>query len=212
MLMKRFLLTTVLGAATLFGFAQTEKTYTDNLAVTINDQSTEPQQSEILVEFLDNNKCNLSLQNFCLTAGADVMPVGNIVLNDVELTEGEGFQTFSVEQTIMITPGDLPDVSADSWIGPLLGEVPIKMIGKVNDERLYCQIDIDMMATLQQVIKVTFGSDIAASVSGVSVATGKVDVYSVSGILVRSQVEAASALNGLQRGIYIVGGHKVIKK
>ena len=68
------------------------------------------------------------------------------------------------------------------------------------------------MASLQQIIKVTFGSDIAASVSDVSVATGKVDVYSVSGVLVRKQVEAASALNGLQRGIYIVGGRKVIKR
>ena len=86
------------------------------------------------------------------------------------------------------------------------------MTGKVNDERLYCEIDIDMMATLQQVIKVTFGSDIAASVSDVSAVAGKVDVYSVSGILVRKQVEATSALNGLQRGIYIVGGRKVIKK
>lgn len=209
--MKRFLLTTILGAATLFGFAQTEKTYTDDLVVTVNEVSTEPQQAEIQVEFLENNKCNLSLQNFCLGSGDEIIPVGNIVLNDIELTAGEGYQTFDVEQTITITSGTLPGAE-DSWLGPLLGEVPIKMTGKVNDERLYCEIDIDMMATLQQIIKVTFGSDIAASVSGVSVATGKVDVYSVSGILVRKQVEATSALNGLQRGIYIVGGRKVVKK
>lgn len=210
--MKRFLLTTILGAATLFGFAQTEKTYTDDLVVTINEMSTEPQQAEIQVEFLENNKCNLSLQNFCLGSGDEILAVGNIELNDIELVAGEGYQTFSTEQTITITPGTLPDVTEDSWLGPMLGEVPIKMTGKVNDERLYCEIDIDMMATLQQIIKVKFGSDIAASVSGVSVAAGKVDVYSVSGILVRKQVEAASALNGLQRGIYIVGGRKVIKK
>lgn len=210
--MKRFLLTTILSATVFWGFAQTEKTYTDDLVVTINDQSTEPQKAEIQVEFLDNNKCNLSLQNFCLGSGDEIIPVGNIVLNDIELTAGEGYQTFDVEQTIMITPGTLPGATVDSWIGPMLGEVPIKMTGKVNDERLYCEIDIDMMASLQQIIKVTFGSDIAASVSGVSVATGKVDVYSVSGVLVRKQVEAASALNGLQRGIYIVGGRKVIKR
>lgn len=210
--MKRFLLTTILSATVFWGFAQTEKTYTDDLVVTINDQSTEPQKAEIQVEFLDNNKCNLSLQNFCLGSGDEIIPVGNIVLNDIELTAGEGYQTFDVEQTIMITPGTLPGATEDSWIGPMLGEVPIKMTGKVNDERLYCEIDIDMMATLQQIIKVTFGSDIAASVSGVSVATGKVDVYSVSGILVRKQVEVGSALNGLQRGIYIVGGRKVIKR
>lgn len=210
--MKRFLLTTILGAATLFGFAQTEKTYTDDLVVTINDQSSEPQKADIQVEFLDNNKCNLSLKNFCLGTGEDMLAVGNIELNGIELAAGEGYQTFDVEQTITITPGTLPDVPEEVWLGPMLGEVPIKMTGKVNNERLYCEIDIDMMASLQQIIKVTFGSDIAASVSGVSVATGKVDVYSVSGVLVRKQVEAASALNGLQRGIYIVGGRKVIKR
>lgn len=210
--MKRFLLTTILSATAFWGFAQTEKTYTDDLVVTINDQSTEPQKAEIQVEFLDNNKCNLSLKNFCLEVGTDMMYVGNIELNDIELVAGEGYQTFDVDQTIMITPGTLPDLTEDSWIGPMLGEVPIKMIGKVNDERLYCEIDIDMMASLQQIIKVTFGSDITASLSDVSVVTGKVDVYSVSGILLRKQVEASSALNGLQRGIYIVGGHKVIKK
>lgn len=209
--MKRFLLTTILSATAFWGFAQTEKTYTDDLVVTINDQSTEPQKAEIQVEFLDNNKCNLSLKNFCLGAGADMMYVGNIELNDIELVAGEGYQTFDVDQTIKINPGDLQDVPEEVWLGPLLGDVPIQMTGKVNDEQLYCEIDINMVS-LGQVIKVTFGSDIAASVSGVSVARGKVDVYSVSGILVRKQVEATSALNGLQRGIYIVGGRKVIKK
>lgn len=39
----------------------------------------------------------------------------------------------------------------------------------------------------------------------------KVDVYTISGVCVRKNVPAASALNGLSRGIYIVGGQKVVK-
>lgn len=39
----------------------------------------------------------------------------------------------------------------------------------------------------------------------------KVDVYTVSGVCVRKNVPAASALNGLDRGVYIVGGQKVVK-
>lgn len=39
----------------------------------------------------------------------------------------------------------------------------------------------------------------------------KVDVYTISGVCVRKNVPAASALNGLDRGIYIVGGQKVVK-
>ena len=39
----------------------------------------------------------------------------------------------------------------------------------------------------------------------------KVDVYTISGVFVRKNVPAASALNGLDRGVYIVGGQKVVK-
>jgi hypothetical protein len=39
--------------------------------------------------------------------------------------------------------------------------------------------------------------------------TGTVDVYTILGIKVRSKVEAADALKGLEKGIYIVGGKKV---
>lgn len=39
----------------------------------------------------------------------------------------------------------------------------------------------------------------------------KVDVYTLSGVCVRKNVPAASALNGLSRGVYIVGGQKVVK-
>lgn len=39
----------------------------------------------------------------------------------------------------------------------------------------------------------------------------KVDVYTVSGVCVRKNVPIASALNGLSRGVYIVGGQKVVK-
>ena len=39
----------------------------------------------------------------------------------------------------------------------------------------------------------------------------KVDVYTISGVCVRKNVPAASALNGLSRGVYIVGGQKVVK-
>ena len=39
----------------------------------------------------------------------------------------------------------------------------------------------------------------------------KVDVYTLSGVCVRKNVPAATALDGLSRGVYIVGGQKVVK-
>ena len=38
-----------------------------------------------------------------------------------------------------------------------------------------------------------------------------VDVYSVSGVRVRSGVKVAGALDGLPKGIYIVNGKKILK-
>ena len=188
------------------------KTYTDDLVVTINDQSSPAQKADIQVEFLENNKCNLSLNNFCLGAGEDVLYVGNIVLNDIELTEADGYKTFEVEQVINITPGNLPDVDESDWLGPFLQDVPIKMTGKINDEKLYCLIDIDMMSSIQQIIKVTFGSDITTSINHISAENGKVNVYSINGVCVAKNINAAHALDNLKKGIYIVNGQKVIKK
>ena len=40
----------------------------------------------------------------------------------------------------------------------------------------------------------------------------EVDVYSVDGLKVRSAVKYGEALDGLQKGIYIINGIKVFKK
>jgi hypothetical protein len=39
----------------------------------------------------------------------------------------------------------------------------------------------------------------------------QVDVYTLSGTLVRKNVKRSEALNGLSRGVYIVGGIKKVK-
>lgn len=209
--MKKILLAVVFCALSVLGFAE-NKTYTDDLVVTINDQSTPAQKADIQVEFLENNKCNLSLKNFCLGAGEDIIYVGNIVLNDIELTEADGYKTFEVEQVINITPGNLPDVNESDWIGPFLLDVPIKMTGKINDEKLYCLIDIDMMSSLGQIIKVTFGSDITTSVHHITAENSKVNIYNITGVCIAKNINAAHAFDNLPKGIYIVNGKKIIKK
>lgn len=45
-----------------------------------------------------------------------------------------------------------------------------------------------------------------------SLESSPVDVYTASGVKVRSQADSATALQGLPTGIYIVGGKKVMKK
>lgn len=41
-----------------------------------------------------------------------------------------------------------------------------------------------------------------------SAADSRVDVFTVSGVLVRRQVVRSAALNGLAKGVYIIGGKK----
>ena len=146
--------------AALFGAqAQTSKTYTDYLVVTINDESSTPQSANINVTVADN-LMTFALKNFCLVAGEDKLGVGNIELDNIALTatETEGVYSFAVNQGITITEGDLEGV--DVWIGPSLGEIPIALKGTICNEKLYVTIDIDMMSSLGQIIRVQVGNPI----------------------------------------------------
>ena len=208
--MKKTLLLAAFGIFSLAGFAQTSKTYTDDLVVTINEVSTPAQKSNIDFVNHEDGTCDFVLKNFCLGEGEEILYVGNIELKNVKLVSGDSYNTFETNQTITIQSGD--DAN-QTWLGPMLGEVPIDMQGKINEEQLYCTIDIDMMSTLQQIIKVTFGKDIVTGVATITVEGNKfVNVYTLNGTLLRKEVKQQDALNGLQSGIYVVNGKKVIKK
>ena len=158
--MKQTLLAIAMFMAAIFGSqAQTSKTYTDYLIVTINDESSTPQSANINVTVADN-LMTFALKNFCLVAGEDKLGVGNIELDNIALTatETEGVYSFAVNQGITITEGDLEGV--DVWIGPSLGEIPIALKGTICNEKLYVTIDIDMMSSLGQIIRVQVGNPI----------------------------------------------------
>ena len=150
--MKKILLTMFMALTTVFAIAQT-KTYTDMLQVIINGEGATPQAATIQVEKATDGTYNLSLKNFML----DGIAVGNIILTDISVNDVNGVKNFSTKQNIVISAGD--DAS-QSWIGPMLGEVPVDLKGKMTDGKLYCSIDIDMSAILGQTIAVVFGTDI----------------------------------------------------
>ena len=204
--MKKCLLLICAALMTMFVDAQ-EHVFTDDLVVKVNEDSTPAQSTTVTVTETGNGEYTFSLKNFKLSMGEIELPVGSIILEGVKgETDAQGFTTLTFNESVTIQKGDDPE---ESWMGPNLGPVPIDMTGKFKGDKLYCNIDINMVA-LSQVIKVQFGSEFS-SIEYLKVSdNGKVDVYTLGGILVRRQVEAASATNDLPQGIYIVNGKKVM--
>lgn len=129
--------------------------YTDQLEVTINGASSTQQATISLTKDSEGNM-KFELPNFVFFLDGQAMPVGNIVLTDVKGTPREDVCTIVCRQDISITAGNLPDYQM--WVGPALGIVPVDLVAELRGDQLYAVINIDMSATLQQVIQVTFGT------------------------------------------------------
>lgn len=156
--MKKFLLTVLCALFCLCGMAQSEKVYTEPLVVTINGESTEPQDASVTVVDNGNGTINFVLNNFVLNLGGEELGVGNIELNDLEVKESVfGMKYFNYDDLLTIVEGNKEGV--DTWMGPMLGEIPLVLAGKMNENNLYVTIDIDMQATLGQIIYVKLGAN-----------------------------------------------------
>ena len=172
--------------------------YTDNLVVTIDGESTEPQETTITVEQNTNGTYKLALNNFTL---GGMIQVGNIVLDNIVATEENGIKSFQTNQNILITAGD---GNEEDWMGPMLGVIPVSLTGKMDAEKLYCTIDIDMSEMLGQMINVVFGEqDAVTSISNIAAENGASTIYDLTGRKVDTITTA---------GIYIVNGKKVLVK
>ena len=137
--------------------------YKGNLTVSINGEgSTQP----ATISIVENaGKYNLSILNFMLVEGESVLPVGNIVIENVTGAVAGNLTTLYVNKNITIQKGNVAGIADDAWLGPMLGEVPVKMSSSFNTDGflgvntngfLGVNIDIDMVSTLGQVIKVSF--------------------------------------------------------
>lgn len=129
--------------------------YSGNLTVLVNGEGNTQPATISVVE--NAGKYNLSINNFVLSSGQTTIPVGNIVIENVTGAANGGLTTLYVNKKITITAGNAEGVSTSSWVGPMLGEVPVKMTSSfTTDGYLAANIDIDMKSTLGQTIKVSF--------------------------------------------------------
>ncbi len=122
--------------------------YTGKLNVTLADTPCPETDEYVTIEINEDYTVNLVLKDFYLVTGTgpdDRTGVGTIRIPNIEVfhpdNEGDDFVLYSL-QNIEIAAGSEGD--PQSWMGPLLGEVPIELNAKGKNEVLTVDIDIDM--------------------------------------------------------------------
>jgi len=99
------------------------KAYNEDLLVSVNGSTTDPQKADITVETLETGNINFVLRNFIL---GDSQPVGNITMDNLSI-DAEG--NFSFDGKVSIASGDY---NAD-WLGPKIGELDLTMRGTLDE-------------------------------------------------------------------------------
>lgn len=158
--MKRFF--TSLLATAAFAVSSMATDYKDIMNVSIDGNLSTPTENTISVEKTDDSGYTLSLKNFVLymSSGDQVypMPVGTIVLENVEAVTNGDVTTLKTSQDIEIAEGDDPTFEG-SWMGPGLSAqgdlIPVNMTGEIRGDKFYTVININFMGMN---IDVVFGN------------------------------------------------------
>ena len=178
----------------LFAVAQTNS-YTDVLVVSIDGSVVDTQTPTIHVTATANGTYDFTLKNFILKSSTGPMPIGNISLSGITVTEFDGIKEFATEQNITITDGD----DGNGWVGTYFGEIPVKLTGKMTAHKLYCIID---MTLIGQAINIVFGNK---NLTGIDEITGGSEDIKVIHDLTGRRIDTITSA-----GIYIVNGKKVV--
>lgn len=143
----------------IFTGKQIVTNYTDLLSVSIDGVTNKPEQTQIQL-IQNGDKYSLFLKNFSFELDGAVAYIGNISVN---LVPAGDLQSFTANETILIEAGDLEGV--EQWLGPSLPPCPISLNAVIENGKLKANIDIDMSASLQQIIKVVFGPSLTVDAS-----------------------------------------------
>ena len=133
-----------------------EKFYTEDLYVTMGDETMDKQQADVLVETYSDGTINFVLKNFVLSGLS--MPVGNIVVENITVASDN---TFTFSGGIELTEGD--DPTYDFWLGPGItedcgGSVPLDLNGKfIGDDHIVVYISIDIAEFVGYPVEVHLG-------------------------------------------------------
>ena len=142
--MKKFFTLIALAVSSLSMMA---KDYTCPLVVSLSGMDFPPIDGvTVSVDKQDDGKYTLKLLN-CDMGGA--MPVGNIIVEDVEATECGNTIVLKAQKDIEIKEGDKELDEDQSWLGPQLGIVPINLQGELKGDKFNAILNIDMLKFYQ---------------------------------------------------------------
>ena len=155
--MKKTLLTILCALFCLFGMAQSEKTYTEQYVVSVNDEPADSKTAEVTIVDNGNGTINFMLKDFVVSMGGQDMQVGDISLENVPFVEdNNGLKIFEQEGTYTIPAENLP-VEYQAF-AIFFKDIPYTLAGKMNDEKLYAVLNINMSSMGQNIVAIV-GTD-----------------------------------------------------
>ena len=203
--------------------AQTTTTYAGTIDITMMDQSlAEDSPANVQITATDEGTCTFMLPDFevALTPGAQPMPLGDIVVENVSMTTENGTTSYegAVEDLVLSMAGVM-EIHASVEISGTTTDagaanMTINVIWNADYPENTQQIPIGVTFTAPEGsatvgvesiaadgVAAVYGTRGAISVNGYE---GRVDIYSIAGQLVNSQVIGNGSLISMLQGVYIV--------
>ncbi len=155
MIMKK-LFTSVALALALGTLSANAKDYTCPLTINMTGMDMPVGDINVTVDKQENGKYTLKLINFDM---AGSMPVGNIIVEDVEPTVCGNTIMLNAQKTIQITAGDKKDADGNDqeWIGPALGDVSILLKAQMKGDGLKALLNIPVASSM--IVNVKLGDN-----------------------------------------------------
>lgn len=145
-------------AAAFCSMSMMAKEYTCPLTVNLGGFDMPVGDITVTVDEETNGTYTLKLMNFDL---AGSMPVGNVVVENVEATKCGNVTMLNAQKTIQITAGTKKDEDGNDleWMGPTLGDVNILFKGELKGDNFNAILNIPVAGELIVGVKLGDGAN-----------------------------------------------------
>lgn len=134
-------------AAAFCSMQMMAKDYTCPLTINLSGYDMPVGNIDVTVDDQGDGKYTLKLINFDM---AGSMPVGNVVVSDVEATKCGNTIMLNAQKAIQITAGDKKDAEGNDqeWLGPSLGNVNILFKGELKGDNFNAILNIPVAGSM----------------------------------------------------------------